>query len=234
MIAPLFIPFMWGRSMAGIKLFMVEATGIVVEEVCLWPPSGAPPCPGGSYKGAPCCARMELRRVVGIGPGEHPPFSPYMEQKKAWDSLKYCSTCGLAANEDWHGSSSMGHLWRRPDRPDELERKPDAFGPGAIWKAKWLGDLPRIVWHWDNWPETEFPISIMTPGGVWMPQSRASNCTMPEDRLHRCWCLHGTMPDTLTADKTPEPGGSTCAAGAGSILTNGWHGFLRNGELVEA
>jgi hypothetical protein len=32
----------------------------------------------------------------------------------------------------------------------------------------------------------------------------------------------------LTVDKN----GDTCAAGAGSILTPAWHGFLRNGELV--
>jgi hypothetical protein len=39
---------------------------------------------------------------------------------------------------------------------------------------------------------------------------------------------HGTPPD-VTVDKN----GLTCNAGGGSIQVPGWHGFLRNGELVE-
>ena len=64
----------------------------------------------------------------------------------------------------------------------------------------------------------------------WDIDGRASNCTMKEDRLHRCWVRHGdpAVPGQLHVDKK----GLTCAAGAGSIQTHDWHGFLHNGELV--
>jgi hypothetical protein len=61
----------------------------------------------------------------------------------------------------------------------------------------------------------------------WIIDGRASNCTMPDDNEHRCWIRHGTVGELLTVDKN----GHTCAAGAGSILTSNWHGFLRNGYL---
>lgn len=62
--------------------------------------------------------------------------------------------------------------------------------------------------------------------------SRAANCTMKNDRIHRCWIISGEAPN-WTASKN----GLTCTAGAGSILCQpiahqpGWHGFLRNGVL---
>lgn len=65
----------------------------------------------------------------------------------------------------------------------------------------------------------------------WYIEHRASNCTKPEDRDHRCWVRHGTIGDKLTVDKN----GLTCAAGAGSFFmgpNNEWHGFLREGKLT--
>lgn len=58
----------------------------------------------------------------------------------------------------------------------------------------------------------------------------ARNCTMPDDTTHKCWVRHGRPEDgSLHVDKN----GHTCGAGAGSIDTGKWHGFLHNGELVE-
>jgi len=57
---------------------------------------------------------------------------------------------------------------------------------------------------------------------------RASNCGSRDDDEHRCWVRHGEPPD-LTVDKQ----GLTCTAGAGSIVTDTWHGFLRGGYLVD-
>lgn len=65
----------------------------------------------------------------------------------------------------------------------------------------------------------------------WHIENRASNCTLPEDKNHRCWVRHGSIGDKLTVDKN----GLTCAAGAGSFFmgpNNEWHGFLRNGKLT--
>lgn len=66
---------------------------------------------------------------------------------------------------------------------------------------------------------------------IWYIDNRASNCTLPDDDAHRCWVRHGTVGEKLTVDKV----GLTCAAGAGSFFMNrgAWHGFLRNGVLVE-
>jgi hypothetical protein len=51
---------------------------------------------------------------------------------------------------------------------------------------------------------------------------------MKDDNIHRCWVRHGRPEDgTLHVDKA----GNTCRAGAGSIDTGKWHGFLHNGEL---
>lgn len=68
---------------------------------------------------------------------------------------------------------------------------------------------------------------------LWYIDSRASNCSMPDDYEHRCWVRHGTIGDKLTIDKS----GKTCNAGAGSIIDrdhNGviiFHGSLINGVL---
>jgi hypothetical protein len=61
----------------------------------------------------------------------------------------------------------------------------------------------------------------------WCIDHRASNCTMPDDNEHRCWVRHGEDGDVIHVDKN----GTTCAAGAGSIMVDGFHGFLHHGVL---
>ncbi len=80
--------------------------------------------------------------------------------------------------------------------------------------------------YWDNC-DGKHLCALVPTGEYWDIDSRASNCTMKEDRTHRCWIRHGEYP-MLTVDKN----GHTCAAGAGSIQTTHWHGFLRNGEFA--
>lgn len=70
-------------------------------------------------------------------------------------------------------------------------------------------------------------LTVMTPGGRWVIDSRASNCGSPYDYNHRCWIRHGEPPN-ITVDKN----GATCSAGAGSIQCGSYHGFLQNGELT--
>jgi len=69
-------------------------------------------------------------------------------------------------------------------------------------------------------------------GHTWIIDGRASNCTMMNDKEHRCWVRHGTVGERLTVDKN----GKTCGAGAGSFFmgrNNEWHGFLIDGVLVQ-
>lgn len=95
------------------------------------------------------------------------------------------------------------------------------------------GDVYYLDWHepghcpfWNNCDGRH--IYSLTPNGEhWDITSRASNCTLKDDRTHRCWITHGSPEDgTLHVDKN----GTTCAAGAGSIQVTGWHGFLHNFE----
>lgn len=93
-----------------------------------------------------------------------------------------------------------------------------------------VGDLFYQDWdgynYWDN--QVGPNLIAVCPGGFqWNIDSRASNCGLPNDRLHRCWVRHGEVPN-ITVDKK----GLTCKAGAGSIKTSNWHGFLRNGQFV--
>lgn len=65
----------------------------------------------------------------------------------------------------------------------------------------------------------------------WYIDCRASNCTMKEDKDHRCWVRHGTVGEKVTVDKN----GKTCGAGGGSFFmgpNNEWHGFLRDGVMA--
>lgn len=104
--------------------------------------------------------------------------------------------------------------------------------PGAMWDAPWMHDHgkakggfllggPNADGRW---------LVVRLPNGRdWCIDSRANNCTMPNDDGHRCWIRHGTPP-VLTVDKN----GRTCEAGAGSIQAGDYHGFLRNGQLVKS
>jgi len=110
--------------------------------------------------------------------------------------------------------------WRRTDTGETLFGWPSEFGVGAMHFEESNG------YHWGA-EDTKPHLIVHTPGGSWDIDSRASNCTLPNDNVHRCWVRHGTAPD-ITVDKN----GVTCAAGAGSIICGNYHGFLRNGELT--
>ncbi len=91
-----------------------------------------------------------------------------------------------------------------------------------------------FVWHhsdndrcpdWDNCVDLIFV--VLPCRCLFSCSHRASNCTLPNDRLHRCWVISGSLPN-ITLSKA----GLTCAAGAGSIGHEHWHGFIQNGQLV--
>ncbi len=99
-----------------------------------------------------------------------------------------------------------------------------AAPPGAMWYADWYGEIKNLF----HCGPDGHCLVVKTPGGDWVVDSRASNCTRPEDNQHQCWVRHGVAPD-ITVDKN----GDTCNAGAGSILIGGYHGFLRGGYLED-
>lgn len=84
---------------------------------------------------------------------------------------------------------------------------------------------------WENC-DGEHLVAVLPNGHHWHPDQRASNCTLPEDKTHRCWVRHGDprKGEAVHVDKN----GNTCQAGAGSILSGNYHGFLHHGELTNA
>lgn len=113
-----------------------------------------------------------------------------------------------------------------------------SFGKAPIYNTV-SGDVEPGCMYWNEWyPADTFwdnqtgpHLMVQLPNGSdWCIDSRASNCTLLQDRMHRCWHRIGNPEQ---ADVTVDKGGNTCAAGGGSIMMSGWHGFLRGGELIE-
>lgn len=122
--------------------------------------------------------------------------------------------------KNWDPEDREVLMWINP-ATGEKKPYPHAFGSGAMWFAQ--GQSKN--WCWDN--ETEPHLHIRLPdGAIWDIDSRCNNCTLPDDRTHRCWVRHGEVPN-ITVDKE----GHTCKAGAGSVQTNGYHGKLIGGIL---
>lgn len=144
----------------------------------------------------------------------------YPHTDKRWPTTCDKCTYRFTKSDEWQVATSR--LWQRSDT-EELIRLQDA-PPGAIYDADWLHD--RIV------GPDGLSLCAVCPGGfTWFIDGQASNCTIKDDytqKRHHCWIRHGVPPD-LTVDKN----GPTCQAGAGSIQTGNWHGFLRAGHFVE-
>jgi hypothetical protein len=134
-----------------------------------------------------------------------------------------CETCAQPRPAD---AKLQVFTKRRYDTPTGL------LEPGCLFWAPWYHDRGEfkgcIFWDSDVCGDSRGHLMAMLPNGhEWDIDSRASNCTMKDDRRHKCWCRHGEPPD-VHVDKS----GVTCAAGAGSIAVPGWHGFLHSGEFV--
>lgn len=130
--------------------------------------------------------------------------------------------CGYVFSEEDEWQRDTHLLYKRLDTGEEiiLRNAPS----GAMWYAWWFDDMYK--------PQLEHCLVVKTPGNRdWIIDGQASNCTIPDDKMqekHHCWVLHGEPPN-VTIDKQ----GTTCSAGAGSVQSGNWHGFLRNGFLEQ-
>lgn len=129
--------------------------------------------------------------------------------------------CGEAfeSGDRWQVFTEL--IYRRADTGAEVTLR--ASPPGAMWDACW--------YPWKG-PDGRSLMVVCPDGYHWNIDGEASNCTLPDDKEHRCWLRTGEPPK-ITVGKS-APGQRTCAAGAGSIGTPKWHGFLRDGFLVVA
>lgn len=133
----------------------------------------------------------------------------------AWPTT--CDQCDYHFSDDDEWQQCIDVLWERPDTGQRATLRD--FGPGAMWDADW--------YPWKG-PDGRCLVVKCPNGQEWVIDSRASNCTMPDDTAHRCWVRHG-QPPHVTVDKN----GLTCAAGAGSIQAGDYHGFLRDGKFTD-
>ncbi|HVT25960.1 MAG TPA: hypothetical protein VHD95_15140, partial [Rhizomicrobium sp.] len=141
---------------------------------------------------------------------------------------KACEKCHRSFEDQDTFQVFQDQLYRRLDSGELVAKR---FAPaGALWfldgqeRRYYEGIFPG------GGPDGQF-LMARTPGGDWCIDSRASNCTMKTDKVHRCWVRHG---DPKTGKVTVDKNGNTCQAGGGSIISGGYHGFLRNGEFVPA
>ena len=114
----------------------------------------------------------------------------------------------------------MRFLEEVPQRADR--QVGDMWYVCQMWKGK------HDCWAcWSNCSGKHLIVLLPNMGFIDL-MGRADNCTMKDDKTHRCWIVHGEPPN-ITVDKN----GETCKAGAGSIVVGDWHGFIRNGEFVK-
>jgi len=172
----------------------------------------APTGEGVCTEGYTCGCGLHTRKVVGRFKEAERPAFPIDKSIK-------CPSCGAKVEISSQGWSE---IFVRSDTGEEVGGA-EKLPVGACWAYSTDYDYPKG-------PDGR-SLNVMLPDGTsWFIDGKASNCTMPDDEKHRCWVRHGRPEDgTLHVDKN----GRTCQAGAGSIATRRYHGFLHHGELVE-
>jgi hypothetical protein len=134
-----------------------------------------------------------------------------------------CDACGKLFEDGAQWQTNAYPLYR--GAPDGNLYTNRDMPPGAMYDADWL----HGKWRWWVGDDGISLVVVLPNRREWMPDTRASNCTMPTDDVHRCWCRHG---DPRLANLTVDKVGVTCQAGGGSILAGDYHGFLQNGVLT--
>jgi hypothetical protein len=139
--------------------------------------------------------------------------------------------CGYRFTDGDHWQDWQELIYQRSDTGDAVTLRsrqpgdnggPDPAPPGAMWDAWWM------PWNWAG-PDG-IALMVRCPNGKdWHVDGQASNCTMPQDHVHKCWVRHG---DPRECRVTVDKNGVTCAAGAGSIQAGDYHGFLQHGVLT--
>jgi hypothetical protein len=224
-----------------IKVFWLERTELVQVRLRVYRYDAAAPCVA-PRNGWTCCDAdvvifPEAPRsawVEDLPDGDHRSRELVSEDDPRWP--RTCETCGIAFD-----ASATRQLWTdalyRGARDGQLYTLREA-PVGAMWNADWLAGKARDAWTGPD----GLSLHVRTPGGDWCVDGECSNCTRKQDvpvpdkpgwtrfeRSHYCWVRHG---DPRTGDVHVDKDGVTCEAGAGSIITGGWHGFLHHGYLT--
>lgn len=158
-----------------------------------------------------------------------------------------CRQCGQPVRMNSRG---IDEEMRRTDTGETFE-KWQALPPGAVWQSEAPGeDGSRHNWRsyrdkrgrrfkdekmcglLDR-PGVDGRVLIcrLPDGRDWVIDSRARNCDKKHDDDHWCWNRSGRPEDGTLDVRKGKPGQTTCGAGAGSIDTGTWHGYLHDGKL---
>lgn len=160
--------------------------------------------------------RIEDRAWTARAPEDWPLDDP------RWPSK--CDHCEYRFDDDDEWQVFRDPIYVNPATGEECSLRDRR--PGMMWDAFWMREAYRG-------PDGRCLVVVCPDGREWMIDGPAKNCTEPNDhgpygQAHRCWTRTGEPP-LITVDKSH---GKTCAAGAGSIATEGYHGFLRNGRFT--
>jgi hypothetical protein len=181
-----------------------------------------------SKTGKVCGNNSYHNALVAIEPGtgDYSSNDSHPHDDPRWP--KKCE-CGYEFTEKDEWQLFCRKLYRRLDNGEKttLHDAPE----GAMWFATWMtegrdqSETDRTYRGEDG----ECLVVKVPKDHEWMVDARCSNCTRLDDKAHKCWCRHG---DPKTGMVHVDKNGNTCAAGAGSIVTKEWHGFLTNGYLI--
>jgi len=206
--------------MERVPCFFLTPTGEARVDLRRFSPTSTRPC---TVKGAWGCDAT-TKGVATVALNGRPPRDADDAERYPHDDPRYpthCEACKqpFAPTDPYQVREEA--LYARSDggEPTTLKEAPI----GAMWDAEWLHGLVGSFHVGDD----DYCLTVRLPNGRdWTIDSRAANCTMPDDNAHRCWVRHGAVP-AITVDKN----GHTCGAGGGSILAGDYHGFLRGGYL---
>lgn len=204
--------------MTPIKCYLVQPTTTTRIHLHRYSSSGA--CPGPmSFHDAmvPWVDAVATPNMRGSYSYERPGDAPFGQ----WPTT--CS-CGYVFTDNDPKQYFTRLLYSRADMPLLLPIPWEAYGPGAMRNCPWMATIK----DWTGADGLAIMVKCPPNGREWHIDARASNCSLPDDNVHKCWVRHGEPPN-LTVNKD----GVTCTAGAGSIQMPDWHGFLEKGYLVE-
>ena len=207
---------MMENDVTNVPIFFIEPTGSARFSLRRYARREDHPCPNGYHN-----AQTYLHdgpdedRVIG---DSHPHDDPRWPTK--------CEHCDYEFEDADNWQLFSRAIYRRHDDHESQFTLYDA-PVGAVWNAYWMADSRDEGFFVG--PDGRCLMVMLPDRHEWCIDSRARNCTMPDDNTHKCWVRHGKPEDgSLHVDKN----GHTCAAGAGSIGTDNYHGFLHHGHLT--
>lgn len=135
-----------------------------------------------------------------------------------------CGRCGAA----FSGPAEFPHVSRHAGSQLTYDTEDGRLHPGDMYWVAHYRSADGTEWCPGKWTNCDGQrLHVQRPNGIgWDIDGRANNCTLPDETTHRCWVREGEPP-LVTVGKA----GHTCSAGAGSIASGGYHGFLQAGVL---